>query len=76
MPQAMCFGRSAIGKEAEKVSVMVRSGDERSTQDVYGVWEAEENGLSKAIQTPLGAAETGSRQTSAPTWATESFGQY
>jgi len=37
----------------------------------FAMWEVEENGISGAIQTPLGAAETGWRQTSAQTRATE-----
>jgi hypothetical protein len=65
-----------MGEEGEKVSAMVRKGGERSRQDMFAMREVEENGICEAIQTLLGAAETGSRQTSAPTGATGSLGQY
>jgi hypothetical protein len=42
---------------------------------VCAVWGAEENGISGTRQRAFGAAETGSRQASAPTWATEILGQ-
>jgi hypothetical protein len=54
---------------------MVRNGGERSTQDMSAMACVEENGIFEAIQTLLGAAETGSRQTSAATGATGSLGQ-
>ena len=41
----------------------------------FAMWEAEENGICGAIQTLACAAEIGSRQTSAQTWATGSLGQ-
>jgi hypothetical protein len=50
----MCFGRSAIGREAEKVPAIGRNGNGRSVPDAFfqGA-ESEVNGISIARQTPF-----------------------
>jgi len=72
----MCFGRSRHWRESRESIAMGRDGAEKSAQDVFVMWEAEENGICGAIQTLLALPKPGRDRLLRRPGRKESLGQH